>query len=309
MLVYPDKWDLEVSGPRDRTSQLLVKARYKLRVQVMPVEMFKHRRSKRAEASKSGIDSEGEGAGGSELAAAENLGGWAWWDKNGGEGMWDSSVNIVKAWELAWYDRVLVVGGDVMVKEGAAAEVDGLFDLDESPDSDSSLFVQEVGSSDFTDAAVILTPGMDKATRLRDLAGEVAIAFENSTRSGDSIGHEVLRLGLASDATILPRQKYILSTSDLQRIAPEQLQSSLVQPLIHFSDPPLPKPWVMWPNSLMMQVRPKCAVESDTPRETGCEAREVWMKLYDDYRKRRRDVCGLLSVPAPQWPPKEVLSV
>lgn len=298
VLVYPEKWDLDIAGPRDRTSQLLVKAQYKLRVQLRPVEMFKHRRNRQGK-GRSMSQSTGE-------SGNEKPGDWAWWDTDGGEGMWDSSVNVVKVWELAWYDRLLVVGGDVMVKEGAGSEVDALFDLDDS-DSDNNLFVKEVGSSDFTDAAFILTPGMDKANRLRDLAGDVAMAFENATMPGDSIGHEVLRLGLASDTIVLPRQKYILSTSDLQRVVPEQLQSLLIQPLVHFSDPPLPKPWVMWPNSLMMQVRPKCVVEPDTPHESGCEAREMWMKLYDDYRKRRRDVCGLLSVPAPQWPPKEAL--
>lgn len=32
----------------------------------------------------------------------------------------------------------------------------------------------------------------------------------------------------------------------------------------------------------------------------GCAEREVWKGFYEEFRLRRRDVCRLLSVPAPQ---------
>lgn len=84
---------------------------------------------------------------------------------------------------------------------------------------------------------------------------------------------------------------------------------------VHFSDWPLPKPWVMWPQEVLAKVQPVCDKEPGTPNESGCRDREVWRKLYDDFRRRRKvwvtrmvcfilltlfqDICKLLSYPAP----------
>ena len=43
-----------------------------------------------------------------------------------------------------------------------------------------------------------------------------------------------------------------------------------------------------------------------TGRESGgildnCDNKKVWTNLYDDFRRRRKDVCALLSAPAPEW--------
>ena len=85
--------------------------------------------------------------------------------------------------------------------------------------------------------------------------------------------------------------------------------------LVHFSDWPLPKPWVMWPWNLVGEMMPKCktsasgegaAEEGQRGGKTDCRDRDIWKGLYDDFRKRRKDICALLSAPAPEWPPREV---
>lgn len=58
--------------------------------------------------------------------------------------------------------------------------------------------------------------------------------------------------------------------------------------LVHFSDWPLPKPWVMWPTEQMAQLQPRCKNNPGTVEESGCRDREVWKHLYDDFRKRRK---------------------
>ena len=93
--------------------------------------------------------------------------------------------------------------------------------------------------------------------------------------------------------------------------------------LVHFNDAPLPKPWVMWPHQALQELRPSCEGRVATGKERdSCRERDIWMELYDGYRKRRKvgpaglfahvgqdtdsrqNICGLLSVPAPEWPPK-----
>jgi hypothetical protein len=67
--------------------------------------------------------------------------------------------------------------------------------------------------------------------------------------------------------------------------------------LVHFSDWPLPKPWIMWPVEGLVEMQPDCG--GGTQR--SCREREIWKKLYDDFRRRRKDICKILSVPPPDW--------
>lgn len=57
---------------------------------------------------------------------------------------------------------------------------------------------------------------------------------------------------------------------------------------VHFSDWPLPKPWIMWPHQMLADILPKCKNNPGTLHESGCRDRDVWMKLYDDFRIKRR---------------------
>jgi hypothetical protein len=68
---------------------------------------------------------------------------------------------------------------------------------------------------------------------------------------------------------------------------------------VHFSDWPLPKPWVMWPHQMLADILPKCRNNPGTLHESGCRDRDVWMKLYDDFRIKRR-VSEALS--SKSWP-------
>ena len=67
--------------------------------------------------------------------------------------------------------------------------------------------------------------------------------------------------------------------------------------LVHFSDWPLPKPWIMWPIEGLAEMQPDCG--GDT--KGVCREREIWKNLYNDFRLRRKNLCKILSVPAPDW--------
>lgn len=58
--------------------------------------------------------------------------------------------------------------------------------------------------------------------------------------------------------------------------------------LVHFSDNPLPKPWIEAPQKMMATMKPHCTISS-TGRE-DCRAKDIWMELYLDF-KERREVC------------------
>ena len=57
---------------------------------------------------------------------------------------------------------------------------------------------------------------------------------------------------------------------------------------LHFSDWPLPKPWEPHAAKMMADLMPKCK-----SGERDCADRRVWLWLYDDFRSRRKSVCGV----------------
>jgi len=67
--------------------------------------------------------------------------------------------------------------------------------------------------------------------------------------------------------------------------------------LVHFSDWPLPKPWIMWPTEGLAEIQPDCGGDM----KKTCREREIWKHLYVDFRQRRKDLCKILSVPSPNW--------
>jgi hypothetical protein len=156
---------------------------------------------------------------------------------------------------------------------------------------------------------LLLQPSTLEFNRLISLAS-------NPSRSPGDFDMEILNTLYATSALVLPHRNYGLLTgefrstnhevylgNDYEKWDPKRaLREASV---VHFSDWPLPKPWIMWPQNLLGEMVPRCEYMAGTKEEQGCEGREGWLELYNEFRRRRKDVCGLLSVPAPTWPPME----
>jgi hypothetical protein len=56
---------------------------------------------------------------------------------------------------------------------------------------------------------------------------------------------------------------------------------------VHFSDWPVPKPWLQAPESVMKDYQPKCR-ESKDPGGQDCRDRDIWLNLYKDFSDRRQ---------------------
>ncbi|KAF8463914.1 nucleotide-diphospho-sugar transferase [Kalaharituber pfeilii] len=75
---------------------------------------------------------------------------------------------------------------------------------------------------------------------------------------------------------------------------------------VHFSDWPRPKPWFESPPKALEKETPKCYPKSTGGRlvrreqDMDCSDRDAWLWLYSDFKDRRKAVCGLDLLPAPQ---------
>jgi hypothetical protein len=119
---------------------------------------------------------------------------------------------------------------------------------------------------------------------------------------------ELLNDRFGDSALVLPHRPYALLSGEFRRHdhtaylgdPDEQWDADKAlkeAKLVHFSDWPLPKPWIMWPYEGLKEMQPDCGGS----HEGTCRERVIWKHLYEDFRERRKDICRYLSVPAPDW--------
>ncbi|KAL1638771.1 hypothetical protein SLS58_008585 [Diplodia intermedia] len=280
VLFYPQEWDLTVESSTDRDSQLLLMARDKLGVTLVPMNMQSVR------AGKPDADDEDEGE------------------------TWDFSINKFLAWNLTQYERVLHIDSDATLRR----PLDDLFFLPATAAVAMPRAYWELPHTrKLTSLLVLLTPSA------AEYEGLMHAAFTSEGMRSRRFDMELLNERYADAALVLPHRGFALLSGEFRADDHTMYLGSEDEywdtdkaldeaRLVHFSDWPLPKPWIMWPPKLLAEMLPKCRIRPGTPAESGCQDREVWRALYDDFRARRKDVCKLLSVPAPQWPPPPKMS-
>ena len=281
LLFYPQEWDTEIADARDRDSQLLVKAVRDYGVKLVPVAIPK-------------VEKE--------------------------DGGWEGGFTKFFAWEQTQYERILHLDSDVTVLK----HLDELFLLPSAPVAMLRAYWQLPEKRQLTSLFILLEPDEGEFQRL-------VTAGRKDQRAKGDFDMEILNRFYGDSAMVLPHRQYGLISGEFRASQHSNYLGSHYETwnpdlvyreasLVHFSDWPLPKPWIMWPHTLIGEIMPKCKyLESGIV--DNCKDKEIWMGLYDDFRKRRKvcwvpscgskiltcnlqDVCALLSAPAPEWPPR-----
>lgn len=156
-------------------------------------------------------------------------------------------------------------------------------------------------SGKLTSLLVLIEPSYAEYQALMEASRPVVHGqiVTNSTPGHEMYDMELLNERYGGSALVLPHRQYGLLTgefrtkdhrnflgNDYEKWDPDRVLSEAK--LVHFSDWPLPKPWVMWPQALLAEMLPKCDVKPGTDEESGCRDREVWRELYEDFRRRRK---------------------
>ena len=273
ILMYPEEWDTEISDGKDRNSQLLVIAREYYKVKLIPIKVRRFERD----------------------SPTLNI----------HEGRtWDESATKFLTFNQTQYARILHLDSDMTLFK----HLDDLFLLPSSPVAMMRAHWKLPEEKSLTSMLILLEPSEIETQRLMSAA-------QSKARSRAHYDMDILNNLYRDSAMVLPHRQYGLLSgefrlqhhdhylgNDFDEWDPDRALREVS--LVHFSDWPLPKPWVMWPLNLLREEMPKCTVNPGTDAEEGCRDREVWMELYNDFRKRRKDICALLSVPAPEWPPQ-----
>ncbi|RDH27104.1 nucleotide-diphospho-sugar transferase [Aspergillus welwitschiae] len=277
VLFYPEDWDVLVDDDRDRDSQLLAMAREKYNVMLVPID----------------VQMVKAGSGPSES--------------------WDKSISKLLAFGETEFERVIHIDSDVSVLQN----MDELFFLPPSQVAMPRAYWELPDIKQLSSLLIVLQPSYKEWYALMDKAQAISYGqVDSNVSSRVRYDMELMNERYADSALVLPHRQYGLVSGEFRKDDhraflgneheewdPEKVLAEAK--LVHFSDWPLPKPWVMWPQELLADMLPKCKVKPGTMHESGCKDREIWKKLYDDFRRKRRDVCKLLSYPAPNWPPRQ----
>ncbi|KZM22665.1 uncharacterized protein EKO05_0009731 [Ascochyta rabiei] len=267
VLFYPQHWDTEVTDARDRDSQLLVLARDQYQVKLHPVKLL--------------------------TVEGRTQDEWT--------GTWDKSVTKFMAFSLAYYDRVIAMDSDVTLLKN----IDELFLLPSTPMAMPRAYWADSKPWPLTSMLMVLQPDLDEFERFKQTLGG---GGHKELVDAHRFDMELVNERFEESALVLPHRPYALLTGEFRRHDHSAYLGNVFETwdadkvygeakLVHFSDWPLPKPWIMWPTEGLEEMQPDCGGS----HVGSCAERKIWKHLYDDFRRRRRDICKLLSVPAPDW--------
>ncbi|KAJ5937025.1 Glucose N-acetyltransferase 1 [Penicillium verhagenii] len=298
VMFYPQEWDLIVENESDRTSQLLLLARDKYKVQLRPILV---------EGIKVEPKEESHGS-----SKAE----------------WDSSVVKLNSFGLLQYDRVIHLDSDMTLLQ----DLDELFFLPKTPIAMPRAYWLLPEINTLSSLIAVIEPSFREYTDLQEIIQPALFGQLDINTTEHRYDMEVLNERYGESAMVLPHRPYGLLSGEFRKKNHRSYLGSHEEwnpdkalaeaKFVHFSDWPLPKPWVMWPLKQLVEMQPSCNNLPGTPEESGCRDREVWKGLYDDFRRRRKvrniaftqiplkdkpcllidllqDICKLLSFPAP----------
>ncbi|GMF71617.1 alphaN-acetylglucosamine transferase [Aspergillus flavus] len=266
VLFFPEDWDVSVESERDRDSQLLAMARDKYNVMLIPITL---------ETIKPGAGS--------------------------GES-WDKSISKLLAFGESEYDRIVHLDSDANVLQN----MDELFFLPPTKVAMPRAYWGLPDTKQLSSLLIVIEPSYKEYNALMEAAlpamyGQKAV----NTSSTQRYDMELLNERYADSATVLPHRQYGLVSGEFRAEDHRNFLGNNYEvwdpdkvlaeaKLVHFSDWPLPKPWVLWPQNLLAEMLPKCKHNPGTPQESGCRDREVWKSIYHDFRRRRK-VCATSS--------------
>lgn len=61
---------------------------------------------------------------------------------------------------------------------------------------------------------------------------------------------------------------------------------------VHFSDWPMPKPWLELRPGMLEKHQPDCRKISSETDEMDCADCEIWLGIRKDFTERRQRICG-----------------
>jgi len=210
--------------------------------------------------------------------------------RSGGDSTWAESYTKLLAFNQTQYDRVLSLDSDSTILQ----TMDELFLIPSCPVAMPRAYWLDFEKRILSSQLVLIEPSEFEFNRVMKAI--------NEAKSND-YDMEIVNNLYRDSALILPHRPYDLLTGEFKSSKhadylgnseeewdPEQALKEAK--FLHFSDWPVPKPWISASPSVITSNQPKCFPNPKTDQE-DCRSRDFWLGFYSDFRERRQKVCGL----------------
>jgi hypothetical protein len=200
---------------------------------------------------------------------------------------WADSFTKLLAFKQTQYDRVLSVDSDIMLLQ----DMDELFLMPSVPVAMPRAYWLWPEKEILSSLVVLIEPSEAEFARIE---AKIDAASEND------YDMEIVNYLYRDSALVLPHRKYAMLTGEFRGEGHSKYLGSDVEiwdpaavyneaKLVHFSDWPLPKPWLDIPEQQRLELQPKCAELADGAED--CTARIIWNSFYTDFKAKRKEVC------------------
>ncbi|KAI5294923.1 N-acetylglucosaminyltransferase [Ascosphaera acerosa] len=216
--------------------------------------------------------------------------------KAGADPTWRSSFTKLLAFNQTQYRRVLCLDSDATVLE----PMDELLLLPNVPVAMPRAYWLDTSQRVLGSHVLLVEPSTIETQRV------LTAMHEATEREYDM---EVLNKLYRDTAMVLPHGQYGLLTGEFRSQDHSRFLGAASQngrsvdlefdpeavinaaKYVHFSDWPVPKPVYDIPDDTLAKHRPKCITDY-LANTRDCRAQVIWTSLYEDYDRRRKEVCG-----------------
>ncbi|KAG5917467.1 hypothetical protein E4U42_007235 [Claviceps africana] len=202
---------------------------------------------------------------------------------------WADSFTKLLAFNQTDYHRVLSLDSDATVLR----PMDELFLLPSSPVAMPRAYWLYPDKQILSSQLMLVQPSVAEFGRVMN---------ETSRAGADDYDMEIVNKLYKDQALVLPHRPYDMLTAEFRTDEHAQYLGSDDEewdPLailgeakfLHFSDWPVPKPWIQMSDSVRNQKQPRCHQDRDGVE--SCVERDLWNGFYQDFAQRRERVCSL----------------
>ncbi|KAG8168778.1 hypothetical protein KVR01_001527 [Diaporthe batatas] len=199
---------------------------------------------------------------------------------------WADSYTKLLAFKQTQYDRLITLDSDSLL----LGSLDELFFVPSAPAVMPRAYW--LSKPTMSSHIMVLTPTEDAFRKVEDII---------ERRAGKGFyDMEIMNSLFGGTCEVLPHEPYALLTGEFRRKDHSAFLSSqsggawvpkdvLKQAkMVHFSDNPLPKPWVA-KDERILAAKPDCLFDAEAGEE--CRGQEIWLEFYRRFRERRNNIC------------------
>lgn len=197
---------------------------------------------------------------------------------------WADSFTKLLAFNQTQYSRVLSIDSDSMILQN----MDELFHLPPVPVAMPRAYWMLPDTNTLSSQVILIQPSEIEFSR---------IMAKIDSASNNDYDMEIVNELYGHSAMVLPHRPYDMITGEYREDNHSKYLGSDAESwdpvaayneakLIHFSDWPVPKPWIPTPEDIRLKIQPACSISINGTED--CTTRIIWNSFYSDFRLKRK---------------------